>query len=166
MSDNEELNHDDETQALFESEAKIMQVAHSDIVKYPPVTMFPPAQAARMLKDYEKYLIAHAGLSRPEVEQLVMNDLKITVASMRSTLVNLDHIGPVRAAVLLHVALFMGVDKLRAMKDLFTALYKRDYDGAYRALMLSAWPGFVGINENERIRVLNLADQMRSGVAS
>lgn len=160
----DKMTYDAETQAIFDEEERIMRVAHRDIVKYPPVTLFPPDQAARMLRDYEKFLENTAGLTRAEVESMVFNDLKSTIEVLRSTLINLSHIGPVRSAVLLHVALFMGIDPLRNMTDLFAALRKSDFDAAYRHLMLSAWPALVGINPAERMRVLNLAEQLRTGV--
>lgn len=162
----DKVTYDKETQAVFDDEERIMQVAHRDIVKYPPVTLFPAGQAARMLRDYEKFLENTAGLTRPEVETMIFNDLRSTVEDLRSTLINLDHIGPVRSAVLLHVALFLGVKPLRAMTDLFEALKNGDYDAAYRHLMLSAWPALVGINPSERMRVLNLAEQLRTGRAA
>ncbi len=116
-----------------------------------------------MLRDYEKFLENTAGLTRAEVETMVFNDLKSTIEALRSTLINLTHIGPVRSAVLLHVALFLGIEPLQRMTEMFAALRKKDYDAAYRHLMLSAWPGLVGINPAERMRVLNLADQLRTG---
>jgi hypothetical protein len=161
MSD--EMTYDKETQAVFDDEDRIMQVAHRDIVKYPPVTLFPAGQAARMLRDYEKFLENTAGLTRAEVETMVFTDLRLTVDILRSTLINLHFIGPVRSAVLLHVALFLGVGPLQRMTELFDALRKKDYDAAYRHLMLSAWPALVGINPSERMRVLNLAEQLRTG---
>jgi hypothetical protein len=159
----EKLTYDAETQKVFDDEEQIMQVAHRDIVKYPPVVYFPAEQAARMLRDYEKFLEKTAGLTRAEVEIMVFTDLRSTIDALRSTLINLHHIGTVRSAVLLHVALFMGVEPLRKMTEMFDALRKSDYDAAYRHLMLSAWPGLVGVNPHERMRVLNLAEQLRTG---
>lgn len=158
--------HDPESQAIFDAEDKIMQIAHTDIAKYPPVSLFPPDQAARMLRDYEKFLVQTIGLTRTEVDLMVMNDLQKTTQALRALLINLSHIGPVRSAVLLHVALFIGAEPMLKMTDMISALRKSDYDGAYRALMLSAWPGLVGNTREDRIRVLNLADQLRSGQAA
>lgn len=167
MRVSEELTTSDiteaEYQAILAHEALIMQTAHDDIVKYPPVTLFSPAQTTRMLRDYTVFLERNMKLSREEVEEMIRTDLRLTLVRLRAKLLSFPDIGPVRGAVLLHVALFLGVDALVGMTDMFDAMHKKDFDGAYRALMLSSWPALVGITQDDRIRVLNLAEQMRTG---
>lgn len=155
-----------EIQAILDHETLIMQTAHEDIVRYPPVTLFSPAQTTRMLRDYSGFLERSMKLSREEVEEMIRTDLKHTLLRLRAKLLSFPDIGPVRCAVLLHVALFLGVEALVCMTELFDALHKKDYEGAYRALMLSSWPALVGITQVDRIRVLNLAEQLRTGVTS
>ena len=153
-----------EYQAILDNEALVMQTAHNDIINYPPITLFSPVQTTRMLRDYTEFLTKNTKLSRLEVEEMIRNDLQHTLKKLRAKIIGYSSIGPVRSAVLLHVALFLGVGVLEKMTDLFAALRKNDYEAAYRALMLSSWPALVGDSQDDRVRVLNLAEQMRTGV--
>lgn len=156
MSEELEIN------AVFDNEDAVITHALDDLVKRFPFSNMPTTTAVRMLSDYER-MLQHGGMTRGEAEALALNDLRKLALKLRTRLYNYAHIGPVRSAVLLHAALFLGFERLDAMKDLFDALKTSDYERAQSELLLSAWPSLVGDKHHDKLRVLDLARQLRTG---
>lgn len=153
---------DTEVEAIFEGERMALYYARLGVVRYPPFSKLPASVSGRLIDDYRRYLETK-GASRDEAEYMVTNDLRTAVEKLRSMVVPLPNLGNVRHGVLLHVALFIGIDVLKGQKALWDALRAEDYETAHDELLSSTWPKLVGDTEHARKRVLDLARQLRVG---
>lgn len=153
---------DREIEAIYEGERMAMFYARLGITRYPPFSKLPANVAGRLIDDYRRYL-EKGGASRDEAEYMVTNDLRSTVEALRTMVIPLPNLGNVRHGVLLHVALFVGLDVLKAQKTLWDALRSEDYETAHDELLSTTWPKLVGDTDQSRKRVLDLARQLRTG---
>jgi len=152
----------EELDAVYDNEEAVILHALADLVRRYPFSNMPTTVAVRMLGDYER-MLQQGGMTREEAESLALNDLRKIALKLRTKLLNYAHIGPVRSSVLLHAALFLGYERVDTMRDLFDALKKEDYERAQNELLLSAWPSLVGDKHHDKLRVLDLARQLRTG---
>ncbi len=154
---------DPEVERILRADAAAMEAAESHIVQYPPFQKLPPEAALRTLADYRKMLLG-IGISAEEASVLIRNDMRQIAEGIRGLTANMPWLGTPRHAVLLHVALLLGMDAVRRMGSLWQALRERNYETASEELMLSDWPRLVGTEAWEKRRVLDLARVMRTGV--
>lgn len=109
--------------------------------------------------------IARSPLSPHLAEIQLRADLYAVSRQMRGRIFSLPDLDPARAAVVLHVALVIGSDRVLRDAALWDALRARDYSAASDCLLMSRWPAMAGDDDTERRRVLAMARQMREGRA-
>lgn len=153
---------DDEIQQIYEGERMALIYARMGITRYAPFSKLPSVVTGRLIDDYKRYL-EKGGASRDEAEYMMTNDLRLTIEALRTMVIPLGNLGNVRHGVLLHVGLIIGMDALKSQKALWEALRAEDYEAAHDELLSSTWPRLVGITDQDRKRVLDLARQLRTG---
>jgi lysozyme len=100
------------------------------------------------------------GVSRDEAAMLLENDVTAAIAACLQVWPWLSTLDDVRAAVIVEMAVNMGVTKLRGFKKMLAACEKGDYATASAEMIDSAWRAQVGA------RAYRLAQQMATGKVS
>jgi lysozyme len=98
--------------------------------------------------------IRDKGLSMPEVDFLLENDLTDAERDARSLFPTFDKLSDVRKAVLINMSFNMGRERLSKFKKLRAAVQDEDWAEAARQMILSTWAAQVGA------RATRLAKQM------
>jgi lysozyme len=98
--------------------------------------------------------IRDKGLSMPEVDFLLENDLTDAERDARSLFPTFDKLSDVRKAVLINMSFNMGRERLSKFKKLRKAVQDEDWAEAARQMLLSTWASQVGA------RATRLAQQM------
>ena len=148
---------------MLAAEAEAMQIAERHISHFDPICSLPESVPFRMLSEYRE-LLKGGGHTRDEVSAMLRSDLSKATDALRAKTANLLHMGTVRQAVLLHVALMIGVEATEKVPGLWEALRARRYDAASEALLLSQWAIVVTEKGEGPRRVVELVRQMREGI--
>lgn len=98
------------------------------------------------------------GVSRAEADQLLENDVTLAIQECLQVWPWLSKLDDVRAAVIVELAVNMGVPILAGFKRMLAALEKGDYGTAAAELLDSKWRRDVGPHRSSR-----LAQQLASG---
>lgn len=98
------------------------------------------------------------GLSRDEASMLLEHDVTLAIQECLQVWPWLAKLDEVRSAVIVELAVNMGVPVLRGFRKLFAALEKDDYATAAAELLDSQWRTDVGPHRSGR-----LAQQLASG---
>lgn len=156
----------DPIEAFYDSEDAALHAARVSVMGYPPHSQLPEPTPHRLIDDYKTFL-AKPGVSRVEGEFLATHDLILIANAIRSKVFGLSGHAPLnvaRHAVLLHVAYYLGPDRLKAMDMLWEALGRSNYEQAADELLFSAWPIILGPTDHAKRRVADLLRQLRTGV--
>jgi hypothetical protein len=157
--------HDEDVAEILQAEDEAMQIAEAHMWQFSPLHNLPDSVALRLLADYRKVLSGR-GHSRSETANMIRSDLATVTQKLRGMTASMLYLGSARHAVLLHVALLVGIESVQNMPGLWEALRAKNFEGASEALMMSQWPAMVGTEEEEKRRVIDLARLMRTGVVS
>lgn len=147
---------------VLAAEAEAMQIAERHISGFDPISSLPESVPFRMLSEY-RALLKDGGFTKDEVSIMLRADLGKATEALRQKTANLLHMGVVRQAVLLHVALMIGVAATERIPRLWDALRDRRYSEASEALLLSQWAVVVSEKGEGPQRVVDLVRQMREG---
>jgi len=138
-------------------------IAMNHLRAFPPFSTAPETKGLRFLPEYEE-IAKVQGLSKAELLELVARDIPKYFHRFRARVLNVTHIGDVRMGVLTGIAFVIGPDALMEIKELWVALKEERYNEAANLLLMSRWPT-TGTKPAEQMRILELADMMRFGVA-
>lgn len=147
---------------ILAAEAEAMQIAERHISNFNPISTLPESVPFRMLSEYRE-ILTRGGHTRDEVTVMLRGDLHKATDCLRAKTANLLHMGTIRQAVLLHVALMIGVESTERIPGLWEALRERRYAAASEALLLSQWATVVSEKGDGPARVIELVRQMREG---
>lgn len=127
-------------------------IAMSHIARHNPFATLPETVKARLLEDFQRIGQAR-GISRSEMMGLLEQDIPHYLSRFRSTALNMMHIGSVRLAVLIHVAVAIGDEETLKVPGLWDALREKRYDDAADCLQMSRWP-LTATKPEEQMRIL------------
>lgn len=146
-------------------EDEAMRLAGHHIGRFEPLSKLPVEVPLRLIRDY-RHLLASQKLSRDDMAFIVQRDLRLAIVRLRSLTLHMDHLNSVRHAVLLHVAVMIGVEELSKLQGLWKALREQRYEDAATELMLSNWPSVVAGDPgtDDKLRVLELHRMMWTGL--
>jgi hypothetical protein len=148
-----------DTMEAMEREAG--DIAMSHIATFAPFASLPVTVNARLLDDFARLGQAR-GVSRPEMLNLLEQDLPMYLRKLRATTLNLLHIGSARLAVLLHVSVAITAEETVKIPGLVDALKSKRFEDAADCLQMSRWP-LTATKPEEQKRILELARMMRTG---
>lgn len=138
-------------------------LALETIPAYPPFSKLPERVNTRMIAEFARIADTNA-VSRPELRMLLQETIPGYLSSLRHRLILHPNLGSMRIAVLVHVAMVVGLGNLLGMTRLWQAIHDNRWDEAARALLKSNWPGSAS-TEAERDRIVDIADIFRTGMA-
>lgn len=150
--------------AALAKEDVAMDLASQHVARFAPFRKLPVEVPLRLISDYRK-ILAGGKLTGDDISLIVRRDLKLAIEKLRGLTLQMEHLNSVRLAVLIHVAVLVGVEKLEKMGDLWRALRERRYEDAADALLRSEWPIVVAGDPatDDKDRVIELLRMMRSG---
>lgn len=154
MTDDEKLFHRREAdivQAVIDS-VKVLEPFHSRPVKKGGDVLFGWLWA-----------IQRQDISPEIAEQQLRERTMQLLKALRSRFWLLQDLATPRAAVILHVGLLIGAERLVALQELWEALARHDYDTAQDVLLLNGWAEVTGQDPHARRRTLALARMLRTG---
>jgi len=159
------MMEDDLIIQAMDRENEALHLAGSHIGRFEPLSKLPVEVPLRLISDY-RHLLASRKFSRDEMAAIVQRDLGIAIVRLRGMTLGMDHLNSVRHAVLLHVAVMIGVDELAKMGTLWKALRERRYEDAATELLLSKWPSVVASDPatDDKQRVVELHRMMWTGL--
>ena len=156
-------HEDDEIANVLAAEHQARDTATEHFMLYNPFLSLPTDTTMRVLSDY-KVLLNSRNITGEECRVLVQNDFTKASEGLRARTASMLFLGAPRHAVLLHVALLIGIQALLDLQPVWEALRAQKYDQAAEELLLSDWPRMVGPTREERMRILDLARVIRTGV--
>jgi hypothetical protein len=154
---------EDDIAGVLRAEEEAMSVAEQHVMRYSPFDKLPEEVAIRYTADWMK-ILAKSGISKREVLMMAQSDFAMIVRQMRGKTASMPHLGSVRFAALIHVAMYITIEATLAMDALWHALKVSDFESASEELLMSNYPLMVGTSPEERRRVLDLARMMRTGI--
>lgn len=133
------------------------------IPAYPPFSHLPATVNGRMLAEFARIAETKV-VSRLEMQAMLQNTLPEYLAGLRLRVLTHPNLGSMRIAVLVHVAMVIGLPCLLGMDRLWIAVKANRWDEGARVLLKSNWPGTAS-TEVERDRIVDIADIFRTGTA-
>lgn len=97
------------------------------------------------------------GLSDDEIDYLLANDVKKSIAALDKALPWWRALTPVRKRVLVNMAFNLGIGGLLGFKNTLAMVERGDYTGAAAGMLQSRWANQVGD------RAIRLAQMMKEG---
>lgn len=158
---------DEHDAALVETlEAQLAEAAVNAmemIPAYPPFSHLPSMVNGRMLAEFARIAETRV-VSKIEMQAMLQNTLPEYLAGLRMRALQHPNLGSMRIAVLVHVAMVIGLPSLLGMHTLWIAVKANRWDEGARVLLKSHWPGSAS-TETERDRIVDIADIFRTGMA-
>lgn len=159
------MSDDEDIAMILHAEQQAKALAGEQFLKYNPFLNLPNQVTMRVLDDYRRMLISK-NVTGDELREMISNDFTKACEGLRSKTASMIFIGAPRHAVLLHVALLVGIEATLALRNMWAALRDKNWEKAADELLLSEWPRMAGSDISERQRVIDLVHVMRSGVFS
>lgn len=150
------------TKALRERELNIIKEAIQSITTLERFHGKPTQVAGAVLLGYH-HKINEQDLSDEQGVAILAHDLDRITNRLRQHTAKLTHLCEARIAVILHLGLVLGADRLEGMKAFWAALRANDFEKAGEEALLSEWPSLVGTDEASRRRVIVLDRVLRIG---
>lgn len=144
---------------LAEAAVNVMEM----IPAYPPFSHLPSMVNGRMLAEFSRIAETKA-VSKPEMKVMLENTVPSYLAALRLRALQHPNLGSMRIAVLVHVAMVIGLPSLLGMDKLWIAVKANRWDEGARVLLKSHWPGSAS-TDVERDRIVDIADIFRTGMA-
>lgn len=154
---------DPEVRELLRTESEAMKVAERHLGFYSPFRQLPDEVEFRTIADYTRLLLGR-GIAKHEVPGLLETDLSAACNALRSWTLNMPWLSSIQVAALIHVAMHVGLPTIKAMDGLWQALKAKRFDQAADEILMSNWPRLVGNEPEERRRVIDISNMLRSGV--
>lgn len=130
----------EESDVLAKLEMELVEATMESVRNIEPFHEFLTEVGGELLLGYE-HNVRKNKLSKSAGEKMLRDKLDAIIPAMRKTLYPLQLRGleKKRVAALTHMALIVGCDRLLENKELWKALAKKDYRGAYTSLMMTQW---------------------------
>lgn len=144
------------------TESEAISVALRHVAMHAPFSGAITSAGDRDLGDFHR-IAATRVVERSEMLTMAEKNIGRFVGMLRSRTAIYPQLNAVRLSVLAHVALAIKIQPLLECKPLWTAVDRQNWDDASDALLLTKWPE-KAVDEGEKIRVLQLARMMRTGV--
>lgn len=151
-----------EAQAFYDREHKAIEQALYSIIGYEPFYAMPTRIGEDIILGY-LWSIDKLGVSQSVAQVQLEERLKSTISVIRTRLFQCRDLTPDRIAVMLHVSLALGVNRVMEMDKVWAAMMDGDFDTAANELLLSDWPVALGFDDFCRRRIIALANVMRHG---
>jgi hypothetical protein len=136
-------------------------IALEHIPAYPPFSLLPERVNGRMLSEFARIADTRA-VSGPELKAMLETTINGYMDGLENRLILHANLGGVRIAVLIHVAMVVGLGSLMGMERLWQAIRDNRWDEGARCLLKSKWPGTAS-TEAEQDRIVDIADMFRTG---
>lgn len=150
--------------AAFEAHLREAAVIALDqITAYPPFSSLPSRVNNRMIAEFARIAETKV-VTAEDLRAMLQNTIPGYLAGLRNRLLLHPNLGSMRIAVLLHVAMVIGLTPLLRMDRLWAAIHDSRWDEGARVLLKSHWPGTAS-TEAERDRIVDIADIFRTGSA-
>lgn len=133
------------------------------IPSYPPFSHLPAMVNGRTLAEFSSIAETKV-VSLIEMKTMLQNTLPEYLAGLRMRSLQHPNLGSMRIAVLVHVAMVIGLPSLLGMNALWIAVKANRWDEGARVLLKSHWPGSA-TTEAERDRIVDIADMFRTGTS-
>lgn len=157
--------HDDDdalVQRLHVTHQRAQALAVATIKQYTPFRALPTQVAKALLIGYDHDLHQYP-MTEHEGEMLLVRDVERAFNALRNNLFPLLEISPVRMAVVLHLALVMGFERVHKLPGFWPALKAGDYEAAADAVLLSEWRELIGNEPHNKRRAVDLLYALRTG---
>lgn len=137
-------------------------LAVATIKQYTPFRALPTPVARSLLIGYDHDLNRYP-MTEADGDALLVRDVERAYHELRNNLFPLLEVSPVRMAVILHLAIVMGWDRVHRLPGLWPAMKSGDYEAAADAVLLSEWRELIGDEPHNKRRAVDLLYALRTG---
>lgn len=141
---------------------RAQSIAVETIKRYTPFRKLPTRVAQALLIGYDHDL-NKGQFSEAEADSILVRDVERAYKALQKNLFPLLQCSPVRMAVILHLAIVMGWERVHRLPGFWPAMCAGDYEGAADAILLSEWRGLIGDEPHNKRRAVDLLYAMRHG---